>query len=193
MDEIAARFDSSLTPCAIVNPQQADSVHCNGVKLDWSPSVSAYYYAYPTSPTMEFLTPGSDYLFTVHGNGAVPSVIDTITFPSLEPYFTSPANGATVSRLTDLDLAWADSGAGTVGIFMGPSQDGAVTDTMLFTEVDNNGTYTIASTQMGSFIPGEYGIILIHQNREPITAPGYNSETSFIAGRVINAIIITLQ
>jgi len=142
---------------------------------------------------MEFLTLGTEYGFTVFGNAAVPSLVDTITFPSLEPYITSPGNGATISRYSDLVLTWAGSGAGTVGIFMGPSTGGAVTDTALFVEVPNNGTYTITSSQMGMFLPGEHGIVLIHQNREAITAPGYNSENSFIAGRIINAIGITLQ
>ncbi len=190
-DEIVARFDSSLTPCTIVNPQQADSVHCNQYDITWNAMVNAHTYT--ASQGMPFLVLDTDYGFTVFGNAAVPSLTATITFPSLEPYLTSPAIGATVSRYSDLVLTWADSGAGTVGIFMGPSQDGAVTDTAFSIEVPNTGNYTITPSQMGIFSPGEFGIVMIHQNREAITAPGYNSETSFIAGRIINATWVTLQ
>jgi hypothetical protein len=190
IDGISAKFDSSLSPCTIVNPQQADSVECNQALLEWWPLGNFY-----KSPDMyyDFLFPGNDYVFTVYGNAAVPSLVDTITFPSLEPYITYPSNGATVSRLSELVMTWAGSGSGTVGIFMGPSQTGAITDTSFFVEVPNSGSFTINTALMQTFGTGEHGIVLIHQNRKPITATGYNSETSFIAGRMINAINITLQ
>ncbi len=195
MDQILARFDSSLTPCTIVNPQQADTVYCNQYGLVWWPDVSAHTYDFSNNGgTMEFLGLGTEYVFTVVGNAAVPSLVDTITFPSLEPYLTYPPDGETVSRYSDLVLTWAGSGAGSVGIAMGPmNNDGQVTDTSLFIEVPNNGTYTITSTQMGIFGTGDHGIVLIHQNRDAITTPGYNSENSFISGRIISATGVMLQ
>ncbi|MCP4704232.1 MAG: hypothetical protein GY865_06460, partial [candidate division Zixibacteria bacterium] len=121
-------------------------------------------------------------------NSEVPSFVDTINFPVNETYVTSPSYYGNES-LSGFDVTWeSGNGSGTVLLFMMDSQN----DTTVYVETDNDGAYTFNSSALSGLTAGEYGLLMIHENWDYITATGIDSR-SFIRARVMNTTPFTLQ
>lgn len=187
MDEIVARFDSSYAPCDPVRPLQAETVTCNDYVLVWDPQTQQHIYFDYTN--FSFIELGGLYVFDVIGTPSVPSLIDSIQFPSAETYITSPGQGDTVS-IDGFDVSWSSTGEGTV-LFMILSGDDT---TNVSVQTDNDGTYTFTTTDLEPLggQAGEYSIMIIHQHETAITAEDYDPR-SYIWARVINLVQVYIE
>jgi len=186
-DEIVARFDSAYAPCDPISPLEADGITCNEFSLNWDTALNLHKYY---DPMMQpFIELSGEYIFNVEGTPQLPSFVDTIDFPDYEPYITDPANDDTLS-LAGFAVAWSSSGGGTVRFIIMSGDD----STGVSVETDNDGGYTFSSADLEPLggQAGDYGIIMINQNSESITADGYDSR-SFIWARTINVTMVRLE
>ncbi len=183
-DIITASFDSGYGPCTILHPLQPSGVMCNDFMLNWDDDMGSFKYS---EQNIEgFLELNNSYVFEVTGGGVVPSLTQTITFPSVEPYITSPTYYATVSK-SGFATIWSGSGSGTVEIILvDPAGDSAV-----WVSTVNDGSYSFTSDQLASLTPGTYWLLLNHYNRDFITAEGYDPR-SIVAARVMYMVMINL-
>ncbi len=187
IDMITARFDTSYAPCNPISPVQVNAITCNEYTLDWDSDLNSYQYM-EVIDNPQFIELGEEYIFTITGNSSVPSFIDTIDFPVNETYVTSPTYYGTVS-LSGFNVTWeSGNSAGTVMLFLMDAQN----DTTLYVETDNDGAYTFNSTALSGLTAGQYGLLMIHENWDYITATGIDPR-SFIRARVINITPIILQ
>ncbi len=185
IDIITASFDSGYGPCTVLHPLQPSGVMCNDYSLDWFEEMSSFTYSEDLN-LQGFLKLDSSYVFEVTGGGEVPSLTRAITFPSVEPYFTSPTYYATVSK-SGFGTTWSGSGNGTVEIILvDPAGDSAV-----WVSTANDGSHSFTGDQLASLTPGGYILILNHYNRESIVAEGYDPR-SIIAARVMHMVWINL-
>jgi len=186
-DLITARFDSSYAPCDPISPIQVNSITCNEYTLDWDSDLNSYQYM-EVIDNPQFIELGEEYIFTITGNSSVPSFVDSIDFPLNETYITSPTYSGIVS-LSGFDVTWeSGNGAGTVMLFMMDLQN----DTTVYVETANDGAYTFNSATLSELSAGQYGLVMIHENWDYITAAGIDPR-SFIRARVINTMPIILQ
>jgi hypothetical protein len=183
VDMLTARFDSAYAPCESVDPLQAGEVTCDEFTLSWGAITKMYTY---TGQPEEFIYTGSTYVFEVTANAYVPALTAGITFPEFDPYVTSPAMYASVSK-AGFDVSWEGGGGGTVELILLRNE----TDSVLMVTTDNDGAYSFPATQLSSLSTGQYTLILNHYNREFISSPGYDPR-SIVAARVINPTIINL-
>jgi len=187
IDMITARFDTSYAPCNPIAPVQANAVTCNEFTLDWDSNLDTYIYQEVIDNPV-FIELGGEYIFSISGNSNVPSFADTIDFPVNETYVTAPPYYGSVS-LSGFDVAWeSGSSTGTIYLFLMDPQN----DTTVFIETDNDGAYTFNSTALSGLSAGQYGLVMIHENWDYITAEGIDSR-SFIRARVINTTPIVLE
>ena len=185
IDIITASFDSGYGPCTVLHPLQPSGVTCNDFTLDWFEEMGSFTYSEDLN-LEGFLKLDSSYDFEVTSSDLVPSLSQAITFPSAEPYFTSPTYMSTVSK-SGFAATWIGSGSGTVEIILvDPAGDSAV-----WVSTANDGSYSFAGDQLASLTPGAYILVLNHYNRELIAAEGYDPR-SFIAARVMHMVWITL-
>ena len=185
IDIITASFDSGYGPCTVLHPLQPSSVTCNDYTLDWFEEMSSFTYSEEMN-FEGFLKLDSNYVFEIASSNFVPSLTQAITFPSNEPYLTSPTYMSTVSK-SGFATTWSGSGSGTVEIIMVDLMG----DSALYVSTTNDGNYSITSNQLANLTPGTYVMVLNHYNRELIAAEGYDSR-SIIAARVMHTIMITL-
>ena len=183
VDIITASFDSGYGPCTVLHPLQPSGVTCNDFTLNWVDEMGSFTYA----EHLGFLKLDTNYVFEVISGGEVPSLTQAITFPSVEPYFTSPTHGSTVSR-SGFATTWSGSGSGTVEIIM---VDPAAGDSAVWVSTVNDGSYSFNGDQLASLTPGGYVMVLNHYNRESIVADGYDPR-SIIAARVMHTVMITI-
>jgi len=184
-DSYTASFDSSFAPCDPVNPQQPESVTCNDTTLIWNTVTNLYSYSDPFF--QEIIELGGTYVYEVTASSEVPALTDSIDFPNLEPYITSPLDGDDVSG-DGFEVTWAGSGGGQVELII-VSAEG---DSTIWVDTENDGSYTFSALELSNLQPGEYGLVLNFYNRATINADGYDSR-SFIAGRVMSVITLDLQ
>ena len=182
-DIITASFDSGYGPCTVLHPLQPSGVTCNDFTLNWVDEIGSFTY----SEHLGFLELDSSYVFEVTAGGVVPSLTQAITFPSVEPYFTSPTYGSVVSK-SGFETTWSGSGGGTVEIIM---VDPAAGDSAVWVSTTNDGSYSFTGDQLASLTPGGYVMVLNHYNRELIAAEGYDPRST-IAARVMHTVMITL-
>lgn len=187
VDMIEASFDSIYAPCDPVFPMTADSVYCEDYVLLWDSDLNRFRYE-QTMPRI-FLDEGGLYNFVVDGNQQIPSFADSIMFPDLAPYITSPADSADFPRNEDLAVAWSDTGAGTIAlavISLSDSICGLPFDLTgfggLFFETENDGDFDITVAALSTLRPGEYKICLFNDNAHDISAAGYDLRSFIIAG-----------
>ena len=186
-DGLYARFDSSYAPCSPLDPVHPGSVICNEYTLEWDDITGIYKYEKITY-TMEFFTFGESSIFKITGSSTVPPLSKSIEFPLCEPYITSPANYSGVSR-SGFTATWQGYSCGGEVRLVIISASGDTTGVDLMT--DNDGSYTFTSQQLSSISGPQNGcaLIMILQNADMITAPGYDPR-SYIWGRVISTTII---
>ncbi|MCK4462177.1 MAG: hypothetical protein KAW46_10255 [candidate division Zixibacteria bacterium] len=182
LDIITASFDSGYGPCTVLHPLQPSGVTCNDFTLNWVDEMSSFTY----SEHLGFLELDSNYVFEVTAGGVVPSLTQAITFPSVEPYLTSPTYGSVVSK-SGFETTWSGSGSGTVEIIMVD----LAADSAVWVSTVNDGSYSFTGDQLASLTPGMYVMVLNHYNRECIAAEGYDPR-SIIAARVMHTVMITL-
>ncbi len=187
MDVIVARFDSTYAPCSPITPLQANSVTCNEYTLTWQSVSNLYSYSDCMNP--EFIDLGEKYRFNVVGGGAVPSLVDSIDFPTLEPYITDPSMNAILS-LSGFSVTWTGTGDGEVYLIL--VEESGQGDSSLFIQTPNNGSYTFSAAQLSGLAAGEYGMVMVYENWDYINVAGFDSR-SFIRARVINTTLIVLQ
>lgn len=187
VDMIEASFDSIYAPCEPVFPMAADSVSCEDYVLSWNEELGRFQYS-QTMPRV-FLNEGGLYNFVIDGNELIPSFADSITFPDLAPYITSPLDSADFPRNEDLPVAWSDTGAGTIALVVVPLSDsicGVPFDLTgfgwLFFETENDGDFDITVPALSTLSPGEYKIYLFNYNAHDITAAGYDLRSFILAG-----------
>ncbi len=187
IDMITARFDSSYAPCNPVTPVQVNAITCNEYTLDWDSDLNSYQYM-EVIDNPQFIELGEEYIFTITGNSSVPSFSDSINFPVNETYITSPTYYGVVSR-SGFDVTWeSGNSTGTVMMFLMDAQN----DTTIYVETDNDGSYTFSSAALNGLTAGQYGLVMIHENWDYITATGIDPR-SFIRARVMNTTPINLQ
>ncbi len=186
LDLIVARFDSAYAPCSPIIPLHPDSAYCNQYHLTWNEA--GRYYAYSDYVSLSFLELGGKYAFRVHGNSDVPSLIDTIGLPIKEQYVTEPANNDTVSA-EGFDIFWANPGGGSLRlIIVGEESDSLV----VVEDVINNGSFSFTADYLAGLRPGEYGLILIRENRQALEAQGYDPRSQ-IVGKITNVTMLYIQ
>jgi len=174
-DGIVARFDSAFAPCEPVKALHPDSIECDTMNLVWESMTSQYQWGFDTYNP--FVIPEYDYVFTVYGSADVPSLVDTIRFPSCEPTLSAPIYEDTVSK-SGFDVTWTNVCGGVVRITL--IKDNA--DSVLSVEVDNAaGSHTFNSAALSDLTAGEYGIVMVHQNWKNINATGYDSRSTIMA------------
>ena len=186
IDIITASFDSGYGPCTVLHPLQPSGVMCNDYSLDWFEEMGSFTYSEDLNLDGYLELDGS-YVFEVTGGGEVPSLTQAITFPGVEPYFTSPTYYATVSR-SGFGTTWSGSGSGTVEIIL---VDPAAGDSAVWVSTANDGSYSFTGDQLASLTPGTYWLLLNHYNRESIAAVGYDPR-SIVAARVMYMVLITI-
>jgi hypothetical protein len=178
IDHLSARFDSVYAPDGPIVPLRPEAVSANtGGPLEWVEGQSWYYFHNPTYGW--FLGPGIEVVFTVTGGDGVPSLVtDPIVFPSCGPYITSPEIGEYVT-LEGLEVVWSHYDTY-------PDCDRPVTiriQDMGFVEwtdvcitTENDGSYTFTADDVAGIDPFVYQvqIVLIVDNKEYISAPGYD-------------------
>jgi hypothetical protein len=178
IDHLSARFDSVYAPDGPIVPLRPEAVSANtGGPLEWVEGQSWYYFHNPTYGW--FLGPGIEVVFTVTGGDGVPSLVtDPIIFPACGPYITSPAIGEYVT-LEGLEVVWSHYDTY-------PDCDRPVTiriQDMGFVEwtdvcitTENDGSYTFTADDVAVLDPYVYQIqiVLIVDNKEYISAPGYD-------------------
>jgi hypothetical protein len=185
VDMFVARFDSAYAPCNPVSPVRADSVFCNAYQLSWDQSLDEFKYF--DLYHQEIINLGAIYIFRIRGNTEIPNLTAAITFPSEEPFITSPANYDTLS-LSGFTVNWINSGNGTVRFVLMRDND----STNVNLETSNDGSYSFTSSQLSGLQAGDYGLIMIHQNSAAINIAGYDSR-GVIWARVINTTIYHIQ
>lgn len=179
-DGIAARFDSAYAPCEAVKSLHPDSIVCDNYGLEWEEITSQYQYGFNFGG---FISPEHDYVFTVYGSSEVPSLVDTIEFPSCQPTLTAPIAGDTVTK-AGFDVTWTNVCGGVVRITL--LQDES--DSVLSVEVSNSaGSHTFDNAVLSGMTAGEYGIVLVHQNSKNIDAAGYDSRSTIMARSMCNS------
>lgn len=188
IDGITASFDSAYAPCDPVNPIPGISVTCEQYLLTWAAAIGGYTYPEFGTILNPFIQLGENYIFTVTASGSAPALVDSIAFPAKNPYVIIPTIMSTHSRSSDLLVNWLDYGGGTIELLL-VSTEG---DSCFMVETTNDGSHLIASSNLTDLTPGVYSLILNYYNRKNISASGYDSR-GFIAGRVINTTIITLE
>jgi hypothetical protein len=180
-DTYAASFDSAYAPCEPVQPLQVTSVTCNDTALIWVPQTGTYVYVDYMNPDMIVL--GGEYIYEVVGNSMVPSLTDSVTFPSTEPMISNINDGDTVS-LDGFNVNWIySSGGGTIDIAI----VSILGDSLVYVTTANDGGYTFSAAQLSGLSAGEYGFILNYYSRNYITKAGYDSRSE-ISARVMHAI-----
>ncbi|MFZ5979801.1 MAG: hypothetical protein ACOYVF_04150 [Candidatus Zixiibacteriota bacterium] len=181
IEGIAVRFDSAYAPCEPVKALHPDSITCDTFDLEWEEMTSQYQAGFDWYYTV--LEPEHDYVFTVYGNADVPSLVDTIRFPSCVPVLSAPIQGDTVSK-TGFDVNWTGVCGGVVRITLMHNE----TDSILSVEADNAvGSYTFDSAALSDLAAGEYGIVMVHQNSKNIDAAGYDSRSTIMARVMCNS------
>ncbi|MFO7916033.1 MAG: hypothetical protein R6U43_10140 [Candidatus Krumholzibacteriales bacterium] len=187
MDGLYARFDSSYAPCSPADPLHPGAVTCNEYTLEWDDITGMYKYEQLTYPT-EFLTPGETCAFDITGSSTVPPLSKSVVFPLCEPYVTSPAYDSGVSR-SGFTATWEGYSCGGEVRLVIVAASGDTTGVDVMTE--NDGSYTFTSQQLSSISgpQSNCALIMILQNSDMITAPGYDPR-SYIWGRVINTTVI---
>ena len=187
MDELVARFDSAYAPCDPIDPLQADEVNCNEFALAWDSNLHLHRYA--DQFFQPFIEPGTTYIFTVTGSSIVPALVDSIDYPSTQPYVTDPAPYDTVS-LSGFDVTWADAGTDSVLFIIMSGEDSTGVTIM----TPNDGSYTFTNGDLSPIggQAGQYFLMMIYQNSKTIDATGYDPR-SFIWARVINMTAIYME
>lgn len=186
MDLITARFDSSYGPCDPVNPIQVGGVSCNDYDLVWQSEINSYMYMHETE--LEFIEHWGNYVFDISAGNGAPAFKDSIIFPGVEPYVTSPATHSTVS-LSGFNVEWENGiDSGYVNLFILDMTN----DTALYVQTDNDGLYSFDSDALSEFSAGLYSILLITEHWDYIDVVGIDPR-SFIRARVINTTPIILQ
>ena len=189
IDRAIAVFDSAYAPCVPVLPIHNVTVSCDGNTLGWNDDLEQYVYPAIDNPIpITFLTPDEYYHFVVTPGSGVPALEDSILFPWHKPYITSPTSDEPVSGSSSLTVEWENGEGGTVELIL-IDNDG---DSAFFVETDNDGSYTISSIHLDDLDPGDYSLTLNHYNMENISETGYDPR-GFIAARVMNTVLITIQ
>ncbi|MBN1212507.1 MAG: hypothetical protein JXA92_08005 [candidate division Zixibacteria bacterium] len=186
VDGIAARFDSAFAPCEPLKALVPNGVICNEFTLSWSDLTSQYQYGFGMMD--QFIVLDSSYTFTVTASSDVPALTKVIEFPTCQPTLTYPVYGDSVSK-SGFTVTWGYVCGGTVRITL---MDIGLTDSVLSTEVPNTGSYNFNSAVLSGLPVGEYGIVMVHQNWEFISASGYDSRSTIMA-RVMNNSIFYLK
>jgi len=193
-DLIEARFDSIYSPCESIFPMAADSVYCDDYILSWNADLNTFQYS-QTMPRI-FISPGELYHFIVNGNQQIPAFTDSIVFPDLAPYITSPSDSASFSRTVDLPVVWSDTGAGTITIAVILAADSICAAPFdltgfegLFFETENDGQYAIPAAELSSLSSGDYKIILFNYNAHAISVAGYDPRSLILGGSASYATI----
>ncbi len=196
-DLISARFDSTFSPCNYEVALQADTVTCGQYYLEWDDSLTIYEYS--QSMHSSFIDLGANYAFGVHGNEYVPSIADSIPFPLYEPYLSDPVDGDSVSRSIDLIVTWENSGEGTIFVALARAADSACVMPGnpsgidgLFIEPDNDGEFTIVSSELAGLPPDDYVLELDYYAVRNIDFEDYDPR-SFILARTISRISLHLD
>jgi len=187
IDELVARFDSAYAPCNPIQPLQAEEVSCNSHSLTWDNTLHLHRY---TDPLYQpFIELGETYVFTVTGSSHVPALVDSIAFPSVQPYVTDPGVGDTVS-LQGFDVTWTGSGSGSVLFIIMSGED----STGVMVSTPNDGSYTFTNGDLNPINgqAGQYVLMMIYQNSDTIDVSGYDPR-SFIWARIINGTTIYME
>ncbi|MEW5924643.1 MAG: hypothetical protein AB1746_11710, partial [Candidatus Zixiibacteriota bacterium] len=187
-DGITAMFDSAYAPCEPVSPIPGIIVVCEQYSLTWAADLEGYTYPEMGTYVDPFIQLGENYSFNVIASGGVPALVDSVTFPSKNPYITSPAIMDTHNRAENLQVYWAEYGTGTVELIL-VSAEG---DSSFMVETTNDGSYLIESSNLTGLSTGVYSLILNYYNRKNISAVGYDSR-GFIAARVMSTTIFNLE
>ena len=185
-DYIFARFDSLYAPDGPINPLQPAAVSCNTFDLVWSDGLRQY--SYTDYIAGYFLDPGTPYTYTVTAGDGVPALsTNPVTMPACQPYITSPAPFSTVSR-NGFDLEWHTFCGGTIDITI---MDLNADSTGVYITTENDGFYSFTAEDLSPIDPMAYQlqIVLIHENRQTITAPGYDPR-SRVWARVLSTQIV---
>ena len=95
---------------------------------------------------------------------------------------TFPQYEDTVTK-SGFDVTWSYVCGGTVRITL---MNIGLVDSVFSVEVPNSGSYSISSSALSGLPTGEYGIVMVHQNWEYISAAGYDSRSTIMA-RVMNS------
>lgn len=188
-DYIFARFDSLYAPGDPINPLQPAAVSCNTFDLIWQEGMKEY--AYTDYVAGYFLNPGATYTFFVTEGDGVPALTtDPIVFPVCQPYITSPEPFSYVS-MSGFDLEWHTFCSGTIDITI---MDLNADSTGVYITTENDGFYTFTADDLSVIDPGAYQlqIVLIHENRQAITAVGYDPR-SWVWARVLSTQIVYRQ
>jgi hypothetical protein len=70
---------------------------------------------------------------------------------------------------------------------------GEESDSLIVVEdVTNNGSYSFTAEDLAGLSPGEYGLILIRENRESIELEGYDPRSQIVA-KITNVTMIYIQ
>jgi len=171
-EEVRARFDAGAAIDAPIYPLQADSVYCEGIRLDWQVSTNNYSYA---EFSMPFIENGEMVDFTVYGNGTVPNLDYSHLFPQWTLEIISPESFDVVS-INGFDVTWdGGSYSGNVWLILMSGND----STGVIIETENDGSYTFSS---GDLAPlggqtGSYDLILLRREEATIDKPEYRSES----------------
>lgn len=186
-DELLARFDSAYAPCEGIIPLEAEEVTCNEYILNWDTNLNLHRYS--DQINFSFLESGEIYVFEVGGPPIVPSLIDSIVFPSTDIYITLPELDDTIS-IESFTVNWAGAGQGIVNIMLLSGND----TTGVSVETDNDGSYTFAGEELESLggQSGEYEIMMVYNDKILIDAAGYDSR-SFIKARIISVVEVYVQ
>lgn len=188
-DYIFARFDSLYAPDGPINPLQPAAVSCNTFDLIWQEGTKEY--AYTDYVAGYFLNPGTPYTFSVTEGDGVPALTtDPIVFPACQPYITSPAPFSYVS-MSGFDLEWHTFCSGTIDITI---MDLNADSTGVYITTEDDGFYAFTADDLSVIDPGAYQlmIVLIHENRNAITAVGYDPR-SWVMARVLSTQIVYRQ
>ncbi len=184
-DALIARFDSSYAPDDAIEPLRPAGVTCNSglYQLSWDGVFSLFRYT--QSPVTAFLTLGDSYEFDVAAGGGVPSLTESVAFPSCEPFVTYPvqSGGAPVTGFT---CTWDGFECGGTVRLVILGVIGEPTGIDLVTA--NDGRYTFTQQELSAImdVGYEHTLILIYQNSRHIDAAGFDPRST-IRGRVVNA------
>ncbi|MCK5126637.1 MAG: hypothetical protein KAR42_10305 [candidate division Zixibacteria bacterium] len=181
-DAYIARLDSAYAPCNPLQPISGATITCNDSTLYWVSQGNQY-----TTAGMGLVAPGASYTFTVTAGNGIPALTQSITFPTSQTQLSSPANNASISPTSNINVSWTGAQVGTIDIVI-TSMAG---DSVYFVQTANDGSHIIPNAELSN-PSGTCSLILSHYNRNTITAAGYDSR-SFIAGRVMHPITITFE
>ena len=174
-DIISARFDTTVDPCVIHQSLHPDSIYCNEYKLAWDDMSQTYR---DQNAEQEFLVLGDIYEFEIFGNGEVPDLVRTITFPSVAPCVASLTSGQTLS-LEGFTMLWTGTDENDVLINIISGDD---PPTIVSIETANDGSYTFSAAELDDFTEGMHVLDLRYYTLEFIAAEGYDSNSTIRAG-----------